>query len=280
MRLMSSIAALLFAVSLGVAEAAFAADGTKHEEDVDAQKNSYQLVIEESTPADENAVEASAGSGGVATYSYQPACVRGSGTTRQDFYGCGKQLVCGERGHVYNVWAHYLDESTVALGSRCFEPAEAPVVVQVTAADVLRAFRRVPVPASEVVVQPPGGETLVNLDTVFSTRAESFSRTVGLLGHRVELEISPSEFVWVNGDGTSQVSDWAGRPWREGVALGELITHRYERAQDALEPRVDTTWSARYRVDGGRWRDVGGTVTITGEPYDLAVLSAAPHLSG
>ncbi len=47
-----------------------------------------------------------------------------------------------------------------------------------------------------------------------------------------------------------------------------------------MTTRVDTTWSARYRVDGGAWADVPGTVTIEGEPVGLEVLSASPHLVG
>lgn len=216
------------------------------------------------------------------TYSYEPACVRGEGITGSDFYGCGEQLKCGEKGHVFHVFAHYPDGTTESLGSQCFEPSEAPTAsaARVTAEAVLRAFRRIPVPASEVIVQPPGGETLVNLDTVFSTRAEPFTRTIGLLGHRVDLAITPSQFHWVAGDGAVRVTDWAGRPWVRGAALGELITHRYEQASRNVQPRVDTTWSARYRVNGGPWQDVGGTVTITGETSDLAVLSAQPHLAG
>jgi hypothetical protein len=180
---------------------------------------------------------------------------------------------------MFFVWAHLPDGSTQPGGTTCFEPGEAPISQQVTQADVLRAFRRIPVPASEVSIQPPGGETLVNLDTIFSTRATGFTRTLGLLGHRVELDIEPSSYRWVNGDGTTQVTDWAGKPWTKGTPLGEFITHRYADAADRVQPRVDTTWTARYRVDGGPWRDVGGTVTITGQPFDLAVLSATPHLS-
>ena len=160
------------------------------------------------------------------------------------------------------------------------EPGDEPVSQQVTQAAVLRAFQRIPVPASEVVIQPPGGETLVNLDTIFSTRAEGFTRTIGLLGHRVDLDITPAEFRWVNGDGTVQVTDWAGKPWAKGTPLGEFITHRYDDADQSVQPRVDTTWTAEYRVDGGAWQDVGGTVTISGDPFDLAVLSAEPHLAG
>jgi hypothetical protein len=213
------------------------------------------------------------------TYSYEPVCVRGKGISRDDFYGCAGQQKCGEKGHMFYVWAHHSGGSSENLGSQCFEPDEAPVAPerQVTQAMVLRAFQRIPVPASRVEIQPPGGKTLVNLETIFSTEAAEFTRTIGLLGHRVDLEISPSRFEWVTGDGASFATDWAGRAWEKGVPMGEFITHNYDDADD-VTTRVDTTWSAQYRVDGGDWQDVGGTVTIEGEPFDLAVLSAAPHL--
>jgi len=215
------------------------------------------------------------------TYSLESSCQRGDGITRADFYGCGGQVSCGAKGVLFNVWAYYGDGTNELIGQQCVEPEQAAALqATVTGDAVLRAFRRIRVPDSEVVIQPPGGKTLVNLDTVFSTQAEGFTRTIGLLGHRVELDITPSEFRWVNGDGTVQVTDWAGRPWREGTPLADLITHRYDDAVHGLRPRVDTTWSARYRVDGGPWREVPGTVTITGSSYDLAVLSAWPALVG
>ena len=182
---------------------------------------------------------------------------------------------------MFYVWAHNPSGMTENLGAQCFEPDEPPAAPapRVTQALVLRAFQRIPVPASEVSIQPPGGKTLVNLETIFSTEATEFTRTIGLLGHRVDLEIWPSRFEWVTGDGSDFETDWAGRPWEKGVPMGEYITHLYADAED-VTTRVDTTWSAMYRVDGGSWQDVGGTVTIEGEPFDLAVLSAAPHLVG
>lgn len=213
------------------------------------------------------------------TYSYEPMCIRGEGIRGDGFYGCGEQMECGRNGHFYYVLAHHPDGTIQPAGEVCLQPSEEPTQAALTDDVVLRAFRRIPLPTSQLVVQPPGGETLVNLDTVFSTRAERFTRTIGLLGRRVELDIRPAEFRWVTGDGSGMVTDWAGRPWREGSRIADLITYRYRDAS-RLVTRVDTTWTARYRVNGGPWRDVGGTVTITGESFDLTVRSAGPYLTG
>ncbi|MFL6003318.1 MAG: hypothetical protein ACJ72P_10955, partial [Nocardioides sp.] len=239
----------------------------------------FDVSTEKSEGGQQSIVQSAETTGPQPTYSYEPVCVRGEGIVDDAFYGCGGQQKCGEKGHVFYVWAHYPSGGSENLGAQCFEPDEAPVAPerQVTQAMVLRAFQRIPVPASRVEIQPPGGKTLVNLETIFSTEAEEFTRTIGLLGHRVDLAIAPSRFEWVTGDGADFATEWAGRAWEKGVPMGEYITHNYADAAD-VTTRVDTTWSAKYRVDGGDWQDVGGTVTIEGEPFDLAVLSAAPHL--
>jgi hypothetical protein len=43
---------------------------------------------------------------------------------------------------------------------------------------------------------------------------------------------------------------------------------------------VDTTYAAQFRVNGGAWRDVNGTVTIPGAPVQLEVRTATPVLVG
>jgi len=254
------------------------------QQDADAAGQGILAQVECHSPSTHVLQDAESVSDSIAetTYSYEPACVRGEGIQGEGFYGCDGQIKCGkkDKGKLFHVWAHDPTGSDEYLGEQCFEPDEAPAPTpQVTQALVLRAFQRIPVPASEVSIQPPGGKTLVNLETIFSTEAAEFTRTIGLLGHRVDLEIWPSRFEWVTGDGASFATDWAGRPWEKGLPMGEYITHLYDDTAD-VTTRVDTTWAARYRVDGGSWQDVGGTVTIDGEPFDLAVLSAAPHLVG
>jgi hypothetical protein len=185
---------------------------------------------------------------------------------------------------MYNVTAHRPDGSSELVDSDCYLPeavaAQAAPTArpQVTPALVLRAFERVPLPESELVVQPPGGQTLVGLDTIFSTEADGFTETVTLLGRSVELDITPSSYRWSHGDSTEQTTDWPGEEWRRGGA-GRYVIHAYDDRM-RVSTSVDTTWSARYRVDGGAWQEVPGTVTIEGQAASLRVRSASPHLVG
>lgn len=151
------------------------------------------------------------------------------------------------------------------------EPTAPPVI---TNAMVARAFKRIPLPASELIVQPPGGETLVNFATNFYTEAAPFERSVTLVGQRVDLRIRPSGFAWSFGDGAGMTTS------EPGAAYPALdITHEYTRAGQ-VGPSVDTTYSAEFRVNGGAWEPVVGTVTMAGEPVALQVRTASPTLVG
>ena len=171
-------------------------------------------------------------------------------------------------------YAYFVADSgeTYAAGDNCPHDVAAPP--EVTPGLVLRALRRVPLPASELVVQPPGGRTLVNFETNFYTEQGEFTRVVRLLGRRVELSIWPESFVWRYGDGSSERTSSAGSPYPDLE-----ITHRYlERGRVGVS--VDTTYAAEFRVDGGSWRPVVGTVTIPGESESLRVVTARPVLVG
>ena len=159
-------------------------------------------------------------------------------------------------------------------------PVAAPAAVAAAAAPVLtpgmvaEAFRSIDLPASELVVQPPDGRTLVNFATNFYTEQGSFTREVRLLGQRVELRIWPSRFGWRFGDGRSLATRQPGAPYPH-----LQVTHEYA-ADGGVHPSVDTTYAAQFRVNGGPWRDVDGTVTVPGAPVDLEVLTATPELVG
>jgi len=145
---------------------------------------------------------------------------------------------------------------------------------EVTPEFVARALKFVPLPPSTLRVQPANGRTLVNFDTNFYTDTRAFDRTVVLLGQNVDLHIVPSGFGWRFGDGASLATDQPGAPYPDLE-----VTHRYlDKGQVA--PSVDTTYTATFRVNGGPWRDVPGSVTIPGAPVDLQVLTATPTLVG
>ncbi|QIX27089.1 hypothetical protein ncot_11150 [Nocardioides sp. JQ2195] len=145
---------------------------------------------------------------------------------------------------------------------------------------VLRAFQKVELPKPTLSIQPPGGKTLVNFDTIFSTDADSFRRTVHLLGRRVQLGITPVSYVWAYGDGTSETTTGPGVEWSSGRPMSDYLVHAYEDADVTMQPRVSVAYSARFRVGNGRWRDVSGTVTSEGTPVDLRVVEARSVLLG
>jgi hypothetical protein len=144
----------------------------------------------------------------------------------------------------------------------------------VTPGLVAAAFQQIPLPASELRVQPANGRTLVNFETNFYTDAAPFDRTVTLLGQRVDLRIVPSRFGWRFGDGQVLDSTDAGARYPD-----LRITHDYQRKGE-VRPSVDTTYTATYRVNGGPWATVPGSVTIPGDTVVLQVLTARPVLVG
>lgn len=139
------------------------------------------------------------------------------------------------------------------------------------------AFRRLPLPPSPLHIQPSGGRTRVNFDTIFFTTAKPFTRGVRLLGHRIAFSISPATYTWTWGDGQVARTTWPGRAYAPAVPISDDITHRYESVA-TFRPRLDTTYAATYSVDGGPPRSVPGTVTIQGAPATLEVHAYRPVL--
>jgi hypothetical protein len=168
-------------------------------------------------------------------------------------------------------------QTAISTGQDPFEFCDIPpedAGAFVTPGLVATAFQQIPLPASELKVQPANGRTLVNFETNFFTEAAPFDRTVTLLGQRVELHIVPSRFGWRFGDGRTVASTDAGAPYPD-----LRITHDYQR-KGRVQPAVDTTYTATYRVNGGAWAAVPGSVTVAGDPVDLEVLTATPVLVG
>jgi hypothetical protein len=145
---------------------------------------------------------------------------------------------------------------------------------QITWAMVLREVKRVGLPALRVRVQP-ADRTLVNFETIFYTEPEPFERELALLGQRVDVRATATGFAWSFGDGASAQTQTPGAPYP-----AKDIIHEYVDADVTVAPRVDVTYTAQFRVNGGAWQDIPQTVTIAGPSTRLRVLEATAVLVG
>ena len=139
--------------------------------------------------------------------------------------------------------------------------ADAPVPV-LTAED----FRRLPLPAPALHVQPDGDWVLVNIETIVYTDPTPVTLTTELLGQAVTVEATPTRFTYDWGDGHSTTTTDPGRPY---PAFD--VVHVYERP-GTVAITLTTQWSGRYRVGGDpQWRDVTGTAqtSVTGPTIDV-----------
>jgi hypothetical protein len=154
------------------------------------------------------------------------------------------------------------------------EPGAGALVPPVTPDLVAHAFQQIPLPSLRSVTQP-AEKTLINFDTIFYVDARPLHRTLNLLGQRVELEITPSTFRWVHGDGTTTETQTAGAPYP-----AKDVVYRYQVAHVTVKQHVEIVWTARWSLNGGAYQDVDGTVTTVGPDTPLRIAEATPALSG
>lgn len=206
-------------------------------------------------------------------YRLQQACAVGVAEPG----GCFNPRVCSERpgGLVYFLLSQPLGGGPwTTVGTVCLNSEDAAGLGVITPGLVQREFERLDWPSAPVVVEPPGGETLVNFETnFFTTLTDPESQTVGLLGQRVLIEATPVSYRWHFGDGSSVSTSSPGR------AFPHLVhTHRYG-LPGRVRVSVDVTYRGRYRVNGGEWIAIPATRVIPGVAVGLRVIEAVPQLS-
>jgi len=201
-------------------------------------------------------------------YGVAPACAVGGNAT------CAQQDHCFDKDGTEKVW-YVIFRDGQEIGQTCLTEGEAASLGQITPGLVRREFERLTWPSSELAVQPPDGVTLVGFDSnFFTTNSTPTTQNVTLLGRRIQIEATPTSYVWHFGDESSETTTTPGAAYPQ-----LLVTHRYARA--GLErPSVDTVYAGRYRVGTGPWRAIPGTLTVTGQPQTLEVREARGVLVG
>ena len=139
---------------------------------------------------------------------------------------------------------------------------------------VLRAFERLDWQPSNLVVQPPNGKTLVNLETNFYTsNTEVTSIAVRLVRSDVVVSARPIAYRWHFGDGTTTTTTTPGAPF---PSLD--VSHVYDQTEK-VAVSVDTQYGdASFTVNGGAPEAIPSTIWIGGEDDDLEVVEALPQL--
>lgn len=186
---------------------------------------------------------------------------------------CFNPRACTIGGVVGTLYAVFQDGER--RGVACLTAGEAGAVESVSIRDLVVAqFETLDWSPSAVVVQPPGGRTLVNLDTNFFTaNVQPSSIPVRLQGQTVVVTARPIAYRWNFGDGMSTTTTSPGSPYPNLD-----VAHVYEQV-DEVAVSVDTQYGdASFTVNGGPPESIPSTLWVAGAAQDLAVVEALPQL--
>jgi hypothetical protein len=136
-------------------------------------------------------------------------------------------------------------------------------------------LENVPVPEIEIGVNPaPGLVALPSWFWIDGYDGSPIMASETLGGATVEVEITPTAYRWTFGDGTTLETTSLGR---EYPATSD-IRHTYEQsslaAGGAFEVKVELTFSARYRVNGGAWQELNSITRPFSAPYPVRQLQS------
>jgi hypothetical protein len=146
---------------------------------------------------------------------------------------------------------------------------DAPTLEPVVTAE---DFRRLPLPAARVNVQPPNRRTLVNIPTNLYANAEPVVLPTNVLGQPVRVRATPLRFRWTYGDGRSLTTADPGAPYPE------LRTAHTYQAPGRRTLGLRTTYTGEYSVAGGPWLPIDGLASVDSPGTALTVLAAENQL--
>ncbi|MEN2744211.1 PKD domain-containing protein [Sinomonas halotolerans] len=157
------------------------------------------------------------------------------------------------------------------LDQSCLYPGKPPqrpgdVVIAVTE----KQLRELPIVAPKLGTQP-GRHTLKGAETnIYADPAEqSFSITI--LGRKVDIKVTPSEYRWDYGDGTTLVTRYPGGPVPEERWGEKTVTSHIYTATGDFTVGLTTVFTGEFSVDGGPYQPIAGTAEIPSAPRTLSV---------
>ncbi|MCC2333619.1 PKD domain-containing protein [Cellulomonas wangsupingiae] len=119
-------------------------------------------------------------------------------------------------------------------------------------------FRRLPIPAPTLTMQPDRGWVLINIETITYTDSTPITLRTDLLGYGITVEATPTRWTYDYGDGHTLTTTSPGHTYPD-----HDVFHEYEHPGQAAIT-LTAEWTGRYQIDGNpTWRDINGTATTT-----------------
>ncbi|WP_256970764.1 hypothetical protein [Cellulomonas iranensis] len=119
-------------------------------------------------------------------------------------------------------------------------------------------FRRLPIPAPTLTLQPDRGWVLINIATIVTTNPDPVTLRTDLLGHAITVEATPTTWTYDFGDGHTLTTTSPGHPYPH-----HDVFHQYEHP-GTTTITLTATWTGRYLIDGTTtWHTINGTATTT-----------------
>ena len=121
------------------------------------------------------------------------------------------------------------------------------------------------IPGPRVQQMEPNGWVIVNLPAnIYSLTTSSEIVPGQLLGRSADVRFTPVTWHWDYGDGTTASLPTAGTTWaKQGLAEFDTTpTSHVYRSKGAFTIQLDVTYTAEYRIDGGPFIPIAGTLTL------------------
>ncbi len=125
------------------------------------------------------------------------------------------------------------------------------------------AFRRLPIPAPEILTQPPDHVTLINIETNIFTAKKPDILSTRVLGQVVRVRATPASFVWEYGDGDTLATANPGHRYPYMPTA-----HTYTQP-GTFRIGLVTTFTGEFSVSGGPWQPINGTATRQSTPVTV-----------
>lgn len=153
--------------------------------------------------------------------------------------------------------------------SMCRGPANPPNKgITFTAKD----FRRLPLPAEKIEIQPDTRQTLVNVPTDLFVTTNTVMLQTTILRQRVQVSAEAVQFQWNYGDGYGLKTKNPGGPYPV------LDTAHIYRTAGTVTLNLTTTYTGKYSVAGGPWRNINGTASVASPTVQIVVVQAEGRL--